>query len=249
MGQRFLKLALLFILAVSASQAEEQDGVLARGKYLIEGIVGCGHCHTPKSPDGTLIAEKRLSGAYVIDMPGLKSYAPNITMDEETGIGAWSDDEIVRAIRDGIRPDGTIIGPLMPNIFYRNMSDNDVRAIVAYMRNVIPPVHNVVPRSEFGFTLPDSWGPPIGEVPDVTPDDGPLAYGTYVATALGHCNGCHTPAIPGGRDFNRTGAGGEVFPDIFGLGFTAVAANITPHPVLGLGAWSDDEKTSHHPRH
>jgi hypothetical protein len=91
-------------------------------------------------------------------------------MDEETGIGAWSDEEIILAIREGVRPDGTIIGPPMPIPSYRHMSDYDVRAIVAYLR-AAPPVRNVVPSSEYGIPLPESWGPPVGEVPDPSPGD------------------------------------------------------------------------------
>jgi mono/diheme cytochrome c family protein len=144
----------------------------------------------------------------------------------------------MRAIREGVRPDGTIIGPPMPITAYRGMSDSDVRAIVAYLRTVAP-VRNTVPRSVFNIPLPESWGPPLGTVPDVSRDD-PLAYGTYLGNALGHCMDCHTPMSEGAFDFSRTGAGGFVLHKPFGLELTAVAANITPHPQQGIGEWTDD---------
>jgi mono/diheme cytochrome c family protein len=181
----------------------------------------------------------RLAGSFVIEEPEFKAYAPNITQDQVTGIGSWSDDDIIRAIREGLRPDGRIIGPPMPIPSYREMSDSDVRAIVAYLRTVTP-VRNIVPESEYNIPLPDAWGPPLGTVPDVSRDDS-LAYGTYVGNALGHCMECHTPMVDGSFDFSRTGAGGFLLSKPLGLELAAVAANITPHPEQGIGKWTDDE--------
>ena len=224
---------------MACSKSPDTDPLLARGTYLVEGIVACGNCHTPRNADTTANADMRLAGGFVIEEPVLRAYAPNITQDRETGIGAWSDEEIMRAIREGIRPDGTIIGPPMPVLSYRGMSDSDVRAIVAYLRTV-PPVRNIVPRSEYHFPLPETWGPPLGSVPDVSREDS-LAYGTYLGNALGHCMECHTPIVDGVFDLSRTGAGGYVFHKPFGLELAAVAANITPHTEHGIGAWTDDE--------
>ena len=196
---------------------DDDAALLARGTYLMEGIVACGNCHTPKDADATPIEDMRLAGGFVIEEPIFRAYAPNITMDEETGIGTWTDEEIILAIREGVRPDGTIIGPPMPALSYRHMSDYDVRAIVAYLRSV----------------------PPVGEVPDVPRDD-LLAYGTYL-NHIGHRMECHTPLVDGQFDFTRTGEGGAVFNNVFGLEFAAVAANVTSHPGLGIGAWTDDE--------
>jgi mono/diheme cytochrome c family protein len=221
------------------SGARAQEDAVARGAYLVNGIVACGNCHTPRNPDGTAVADKRLAGSFVIKEPEFTAYAPNITQDPETGIGAWSDEEIMRAIREGVRRDGTIIGPPMPVPSYRNMSDSDVRAIVAYLRTVTP-VRNSVPRSVFNIPLPEAWGPPLAAVADISRDD-PLAYGTYLGNALGHCMECHTPMSEGAFDFSRTGAGGTVFQKPLGLEIAAVAANITPHPEQGIGKWTDDE--------
>lgn len=229
----------LSCLLMACSTGPTQEELVARGDYLVNGIVACGNCHTPRNADATAKAEMRLAGSFVIEEPGFKAYAPNITQDDETGIGAWTDEQITRAIREGLRPDGTLIGPPMPIPSYRGMSDSDVRAIVAYLRTVAP-IRNVVPRSEYNIPLPDSWGPPLGNVPDVDRGD-PLAYGAYLGNALGHCMECHTPMVNGAFDFSRTGAGGFLLNKPLGLELAAVAANITPHPQQGIGAWTDDE--------
>jgi len=236
---RFLiTLAVSFVL-MACSSGPVQEELVARGDYLVNGIVACGNCHTPRNADATAVADMRLAGSFVIEEPELTAYAPNITQDHETGIGAWSDEEIMRAIREGVRSDGTIIGPPMPIPSYREMSDADVTAIVAYLRTVAP-IRNIVPRSKYNFPLPESWGPPLSTVPDVNRDD-PVAYGTYVGNALGHCMECHTPMVDGSFDFSRTGAGGFLLNRPLGLEIAAVAANITPHPEQGIGEWTDDE--------
>jgi len=237
--RQLLMIFALSCVLMACSAARYDEAVLARGAYLVEGIVACGNCHTPRNADATANENLRLAGGFVIEEPEFTAYAPNITQDRETGIGTWSDEEIMRAIREGVRPDGTIMGPPMPVPSYRGMSDSDVRAIVAYLRTV-PPVKNLVPRSEYRIPLPESWGPPLGSVPDVSRDDS-LAYGTYLGNALGHCMECHTPMSDGAFDFNRTGAGGFVFHKPLGLELAAVAANITPHREDGIGAWTDDE--------
>ena len=231
-----------FVLCALAQciTAQEPETLLERGTYLVESIAGCGNCHTPKTADGVPMTNMRLAGAFVIEEPGaFTAYAPNITMDIETGIGSWSDEEIVRAIREGFRPDGTLIGPPMPTPFYRGISDRDVQAIVRYLRTV-QPIENVVPASEYQIPLPPNWGSPVRSVSEVSREDLP-AYATYLVITLGHCNECHTPMIEGRYDFSRTGLGGRAFPNIFDLGYTAISANVTPHPTLGIGAWTDEQ--------
>ena len=236
--RRLIVIVVFFTLAACSSN-RDHEAVLERGAYLVNGIVACGNCHTPRNADATANTDMRLAGGFVIEEPGFTAYAPNITQDLETGIGAWSDEEIMRAIREGVRRDGTIIGPPMPIPSYRGMSDSDVRAIVAYLRTVTP-VRNKVPRSVFNIPLPESWGPPLGTVADVSRDD-LLAYGTYLGNALGHCMECHTPMVDGSFDFSRTGAGGFLLQKPLGLEIAAVTANITPHPEQGIGAWTDEE--------
>ena len=228
----------LLLLALAAGSAPAET-LLERGTYLMEGIVACGNCHTPKNADATEIEGMEYAGAFVIEEPGLKAYAPNITPDPETGIGSWSDKELIVAIRDGLRPDGSLIGPPMPSPYYAKMSDRDVRAIVAYLRNV-KPIVNTVPKSEYEIPLPPNYGPRVETVAEVSRDD-PVVYGDYVTNALGHCTECHTPMVKGVHQMDRIGEGGRIFPNIFGLGTIIVSRNITSHPDVGLGEWSDDE--------
>ncbi|MDG2087843.1 MAG: c-type cytochrome [Arenicellaceae bacterium] len=212
---------------------------LERGTYLMKGIAACGNCHTPKNSNAIEVEGMAYAGSFVIESPNFKAYAPNITMDIETGIGDWTDEEITRSIRDGIRPDGTSIGPPMPSSVYALMSGRDVKAIVSYLRTV-EPVKNVVPKTEFKITLPSSYGPPVVTVPEVSKDD-PIAYGRYLTYTLGHCFDCHTPLEDGKYNFDLIGESGRVFDNIFGLGFTTVSLNITPHKLFGLGECSDGE--------
>jgi mono/diheme cytochrome c family protein len=159
----------------------------------------------------------------------------NITPDLETGIGAWTDAQIIRAIREGVRPDGRVLGPPMPFGMYRQISDRDVAAIVAYLRTV-EPVHNELQPSSYDFMLPETWGPPVDSVPEPDRQD-KLAYGAYLAGPLGHCIECHsTPDAQGVPDLeNALGAGGMLFHGPWGV---SASRNLTP---TGLRGKSDAE--------
>lgn len=217
------------MLAASQAMAETP---LERGQYLMNSIAACGNCHTPKGPNGPL-AGMELAGGIKYDEKPFTAYAPNITPDNETGIGKWTDQQLVKAIREGRKPDGSLIGPPMPMSVYGGMSDNDAQAIVAYLR-AAQPVKNAVPKSEYRMPLPPSYGPPVTHVADVPRTD-KLAYGAYLAGPAGHCIECHTsPGDHGERDYkNKLGAGGFAFNGPWG---TSVAANITP---TGLARYSD----------
>jgi mono/diheme cytochrome c family protein len=229
-----LAAALLAVLTATAATAAAAETPLERGTYLMRSIVACGNCHTPQGPDGPLPGME-LAGGLVIEDPAFEVVTPNITPDPETGIGTWTDEQIIAAVREGRRPDGSIIGPPMPIGLYRGISDSDMRAIVAYLR-AAKPVRNVVAKSEFHIPLPESYGPPVGQVADVPRDD-PVTHGAYLAGPLGHCIECHTPMGDGGMiDFEHNlGAGGFEF---YGPWGTSVSANITP---AGIGKYSDAE--------
>ncbi len=223
-------------LALLVPGAAGAETLLERGDYLMRSIVACGNCHTPQAPSGPAPGME-LAGQLVIQAEAFTAYAPNITQDKKTGIGAWTDAQIIAAIREGRRPDGSLIGPPMPIGLYRRMSDRDVRAIVAYLRTV-KPVENVMPKSVYNIPLPPSWGPPVAQVPEAPRDDA-VAYGAYLAGPLGHCIECHTPMVQGRPDFeNQLGAGGFHFPGPWGV---SVSANITPHPEDGIAGYTDAE--------
>jgi mono/diheme cytochrome c family protein len=229
-------LALAALPALLPGPAAATESPFELGDYLINGIVACGNCHTPQGPEGPLPGME-LAGGLVIQEPEFTVVTPNITPDPETGIGRWSDEQIIAAIREGRRPDGSIIGPPMPIGLYRQMADRDVEAIVVYLRQV-PAVRNEVPRTDYPFPLPESYGQPVGAVGEVPRDD-PVKWGTYLAGPLGHCIECHTPATEAGADYaHRLGAGGNQYLGPWG---EAISANITADPEEGIGAWTDAE--------
>lgn len=230
-GRRAALGAVLGAIIATGAQAESR---LERGRYLMQSIVACGNCHTPQGPNGPLPGMELAGGLKIEDKP-FTAYASNITMDKETGIGKWTDAQIIAAIREGKRPDGSIIGPPMPIALYRGISDDDVKAIVAYLR-AAKPVKNKVAKSEYRIPLPPSYGPPVGKVAAVSPKD-KLAYGRYLAGPLGHCIECHSaPGANGAPDFEgKLGMGGFSF---FGPWGTSVSTNITPN---GLSRYSDDD--------
>ena len=131
-----------------AITAHAGDALAERGAYLVNGVVACGNCHNTRSPDMRFIEGMEFAGGLEVVEKPFTAPVPNITPDMKTGIGAWSDGEIITAIRDG-----SLIGPPMPFSQYRNMSDSDVKAIVAYLRQV-PVVSHKVEKSEYCMLLP-----------------------------------------------------------------------------------------------
>lgn len=209
------------------------DSVVERGAYLVNTIMACGNCHTPLGPDGPM-ASKALAGRFLEKNPAFTAYASNITPAGPSG--NWSDQELKTAIREGLRPDGSIIGPPMPYQAYRGISDSDLDAIVAYLRS-IPAVENELPASEYAMALPAAYGPPVEFVPAPDPED-TLAVGRYLGYNLAHCIECHSPNSPRGPDvWERPGEGGLVFHGPWG---TSVSSNIT---VGALQRYSDSELT------
>jgi mono/diheme cytochrome c family protein len=209
---------------------------LERGKYLVEVLAACGNCHTPRDARGEM-PHRRLAGGLEIREAFGVAVTPNITPDPDTGLGRWSDREIIRAIREGTSRDGRTLGPPMPFHLYRKLSDRDVQAIVQYLRTV-PPVYNATGRSRYTIPLPASHGPALGEVDD-PPRTDPVKYGEYLAGPVAHCIDCHTPTGPDGRpDPSRLGAGGMAFRGPWG---TSYAANLTPDAETGLGRLNDGQ--------
>ena len=212
-----------------------------RGKYLVTTIGACGVCHTPRDAAGKPIASMALAGGFEFDVAALGHIIPpNITPDPETGIGNWSEVEIITALREGKRPDGTIIGPPMPIRLFRQLSDRDAAAIAAYLHS-LKPIRHTVARTQFKIPLPTSYGPPVEHVED-PPHADKVAYGGYLLGAVGNCVGCHTP--PGNKgpsDMSRAFAGGRELPDADNPGALTISRNITPDPEDGIGKWSDDE--------
>ncbi|WP_442579910.1 c-type cytochrome [Mesorhizobium sp. ASY16-5R] len=228
-----LKPALAALSFLSFMTAASAETLLERGEYLVRGPAGCGNCHTPLGPDG-FAAEQELGGRLVDDNPLFTAYAPNITPGGE--VSKWSDAQLAKAIREGIRPDGSLIGPPMPFSMYKGLGDEDLAAIVAFLRTV-PAVDNKTPASVYRIQLPPAYGPPIESVK--APERGvSIEYGAYLAGPISHCMECHTPMGPQGPMVDTAlGRGGFEFHGPWG---TSVAANLTPSHD-GIARYSDEE--------
>jgi mono/diheme cytochrome c family protein len=212
---------------------------LERGKYLVEGILTCGNCHTPRGPGGVLdVAHRHAGGPQVWETAEYKVHPSNITPDKATGIGNWSAEQVKVAIRDGRRPDGSQLSPQMPSGFYKIFMPSDLDAVVAYVLSIPPATHKVEPPIYKVKNMVVDI-PPGAEKPMPAEAMGdPVKKGFYLAT-IGHCMECHTPTKNGHRDFaNSLGMGGEQFPGPWGV---SVSRNITQHKENGIGAWSDAE--------
>lgn len=230
-------LAAAAVSAALIGTANAQSDAVKRGDYLVNTIMTCGNCHTPKGPPAA-IAGKDFSGGLSWDEPPFVVTASNITQDKETGIGAWTDAQIKTLLRTGKRPNGVQIAEVMPTSFYGIVTESDMDAIVAYLRT-IKPVANKVPDPVYKIALPHHLFPG-GEKPftDAMMSD-PVKKGFYLVT-IGHCMECHTPFGPrGGKDLVADlGKGGMKFPGPWG---ESVSRNITPSKTKGIGAWTDAE--------
>jgi len=142
-GVRLSSLVLSTLFAVSAAQGA--DSAVERGKYLVT-IAGCNDCHTPGYFLGKPDFAHALSGSDVgFTIPGVGAFVGrNLTPDKQTGLGSWTDDEIITALTRGIRPDGRKLAAIMPWRELAALSSADAKAIVAYLRS-LPPVRHAVP--------------------------------------------------------------------------------------------------------
>ncbi len=204
---------------------------MERGRYLVTAVNGCFQCHSEHdvTPEAiTIKAGTEGGGERMVDDPGLgKVYASNISSDKETGIANWTDDQIARAVREGIGGDGRALFPIMPYQNFRHLSDEDLASIIVYIRSV-PPVKNALPKTQINFPVnrlimgvPAPITEPVKD-PDLST---PRARGEHLVT-LANCADCHTPQDANGQQMqNLAFAGGF---ELNGLGGKKVAAaNIT----------------------
>ena len=218
----------------AAADASPAD-LAARGKYIFGAAGGCG-CHTEPEKGKPLNA-----GGRKYDGPFGTVYSTNITSDRQTGIGAWTDEQIIAAIRLGRRPNGERLIPVHPFTVFNGMAEEDLRALVAYLRSV-PPVNR--PNTPKKITVPlfesvflPAWlaaFAPKEKPPPAAPTTGP-ARGEYLVRAVGHCGECHTPrTVTQATDNSRFLAGNPKGPE------DSEVPNITPDKDTGL-TWSEEE--------
>jgi mono/diheme cytochrome c family protein len=222
---------------VAAASAAAAETLVERGDYLVNAVMACDGCHTPRTAAG-FVMEKRFSGgSQVWDEAAYTVRGPNITPDRETGIGSWKDADLKRALVEGVRPSGVPLVPQMPFPFYRILTPRDADALVAYIRAAAPVRHEVPPpvykAAVQAPVIPGAEGP-ISE--EALKD--PVKRGFYLAT-LAHCMECHARRPDGVQDYKGWwGRGGHEMKGPFG---SVTVRNITSHKEKGIGAWSDAE--------
>ncbi|HEV8438493.1 MAG TPA: cytochrome c [Methylomirabilota bacterium] len=224
-------LLLLSAAPVLAASADE----IARGKYIYGATGGCG-CHTKIKTK-----EPVNSGGRRYDGPFGTVYSSNITPDRETGIGGWTDEQIIAAVRLGRRPDGGRLVPVHPFTVFNGMAEEDLRAVVAYLRT-LPPVKRATPAKKITVPMFESvflpaWlaaFAPRATPPPAAPTSG-VARGEYLVRAVGHCGECHTPrTMTMATDSSRFLAGNAKGPE------DSEVPNITPDKDTGL-TWTVDQ--------
>jgi mono/diheme cytochrome c family protein len=208
--------------------------LVARGEYLTR-AADCEACHSV--PGG-----KPFAGGLPFKLPMIGTiYSTNITPDQETGIGAWSDEEFLKALHHGIGKDGKHLYPAFPYTSYALMTDSDVLAIKAYLLT-LKPVKYTPPPNDVSFPFNQRylimfWNVLFNPSHRFRPNqDQPADWnrGAYLVEALGHCGDCHTPRnVLFGLDNKRKFAGAII------QGWKAY--NITPDVDWGIGSWSDEQ--------
>lgn len=226
-------LGLVAIGGAAAANSGQDFSQIERGRYLT--VAGdCGSCHT--KPGG-----KAFAGGLPIETPFGNVVAPNITPDNHTGIGLWSDDDFVRAVTEGIRRDGAHLFPAMPYNYYTKVRRDDVLAIRAYLAT-LPAVSNSVTTDQLPFPLSvradmAAWNAlyfTSGEFHPTPDKSREWNRGAYLVEGLMHCGACHTPKNLAGGDKTSENLQGYALQGWF-------APDLTGDPRRGLGSWSLDD--------
>ncbi len=217
---------------------------LARGAYLANHVAMCTDCHStrdftrfagPVVPDSIGVGGERFDRDNA-GVPGTL-FARNIT---PAALGTWTDGELLRAVTTGVSRDGTALFPLMPYPGYGTLAEDDVHAVLAYVRSLAPIESHVPPRSlEVPVNLIVRTMPAPARFGTRPPSSDPVAYGEYLVRAAS-CSECHTPRDAQGQPLpGLTLAGGQQFrlPE----GYRVLSANITPDADTGIGTWTEQQ--------
>ena len=226
-------LALAWMGLAAAQVTPPSAADVARGRYIFGATGGCG-CHTvPKGQPNA--GGRKYEGAFGT------VYSSNITPDKQTGIGGWTDDQIITAIRLGRRPNGERLLPVHPFPVFNGMAEEDLRAIVAFLRTTQPVTRQKEPKKLvplFESVFLPAWlaaFAPRETPPPKAPTTG-VARGEYLVKAVGHCGECHTPrTMTMATDNSRFLAGNPKGPE------DQAMPNITPDRETGIGGWSVEE--------
>lgn len=238
---------LRFDVAPPAIAATTDSNTVARGRYLVHHLANCAQCHADPAKREALEAgeEVPLTGGFAFKIPPGTFYTRNLTPDSATGIGAFTDGQVARALRYGVGHDGRALLPFME---MQGLSDEDIVAVLSYLRSQ-PPVRNAVPDHEVNLVgmvvkatmLANPVGP-ASPPPATSPRGATVEAGRYLVESVANCWSCHTE-----RDYN-TGqmvgahlAGGRM-PDDYNPKRTWFPPNLTGDPTTGrLAHFTEDE--------
>ncbi len=238
-------------LLISCSQSARQENTsatadslqarIARGKYLAYHVNGCMDCHSQRDftkYGGPIIPGTEGKGGDLfgplVGIPG-EIYAPNIT---PAALKDWTDEEIIRAMTEGINKKGDTLFPIMPYLAFRHMPKEDIDDIVRFLRTLAPRENTITPRKLF---VPISAAVPPLPKPDLAANKQPspqdiTTYGEYLVR-IANCSDCHTPRVNGVPDPARYLSGGNPLSN---GKFSVVSANITPDSTTGIGGWTEE---------
>jgi mono/diheme cytochrome c family protein len=228
--------------------ASSDSAVVERGRYLVRDLAPCASCHGDPTQRAGFFegADVPLSGGYVFDIPPGRIYARNLTSDSETGLGNVPDRAIARALRHGVGHDGRALLPFME---MQGLSDDDLQAVVSYLRTLAP-VRNAVPPHHFRLlgnivkatVLANPIGPATTPLPR-SPRGASVENGAYLVESVALCWACHTErsqatgALTGPRFGGTTG-----FTEADDPGRSWSPPNITSDPETGrLGRMTEDQ--------
>jgi mono/diheme cytochrome c family protein len=216
---------------VGTSLDPQNFGQIERGRYLA--VAGdCASCHSMPG------VNQPFAGGRPIETPFGVVVGANITPDPETGIGAWSDELFVHALREGKGQDGQLLYPAMPYPYYTKLTESDALALRAYL-NTVTPVRNAVVSNRLPFPFDvrqgmSAWNALYFKIGEFKPDSTKSAEwnrGAYLVEGLGHCGACHTPKTQLGGDDRAHPFQGSALQGWF-------APNITNDNERGLGGWA-----------
>jgi len=227
------KIVILAALFAVSAHADPSFETLERGRVLAT-AGDCIACHT--APGGAPFA-----GGRPLPTPFGVLVTPNITPDRDTGIGAWTDEDFIRAVSRGIDRDGAHLYPAFPYVYYSRVTREDALAVRAFL-NTLDPVRNVVESNQLPFPFDVratmiGWNGLFFEPGVFKPNAAKSAEwnrGAYLVEGLGHCGACHTAKNVLGADRTSRPLQGAVLQDWF-------APNLTADLRTGLGGWSVDE--------
>jgi mono/diheme cytochrome c family protein len=225
------------LLQINNTLASNTVESAARGAYLTA-AAGCLSCHTDSENDGAAFA-----GGHKLETPFGNFYTPNITPDTTTGIGDWSQDDFIAALREGISPASEHYYPAFPYASYAGITDQDARDIYAHLHS-LPPVIMANQPHALEWYVPGRWAmwawswlfsPWDYPVPPQTADAA-LTRGAYLVRHLGHCGECHTPRnLFGALKLNHELQGSPKDST------ERSAPNISPDKSTDIAGWSEDE--------